>query len=48
MFEKKTFCRNLPFIEDFKKGSTLLLSKHTHNIFTHTLRAAVKFLELKR
>lgn len=47
MVFEKNFSASLPFIENFKKGNTLL-SKHTHKIFTHTLRAAVKFLELKR
>ena len=44
---EKHFCHNVPFIEDFKKGNTLL-SKRTCKIFPHTLKAAVKFLELKR
>lgn len=46
--KKKNSCCNLPFVGNFKKGNKLPPSKHTHKILVHTLRAAVKFLELNR
>lgn len=44
---EKNCCCNLPFIENLRKVIHCLF-QNTHKIFTHTLRVALKFLELKR
>lgn len=47
MHLRKISC-NLPFVENCRKGNTLLPSKHRNKIFMHTLRVAVRFLELEK